>query len=347
VSDDLPPLDTADEEELQSAAALARALDGGAAEPGLPEEALQAASLLRSSAGGGQLSAERKDQIRRSLLAGLPPARAREVRSSPRRWWLLGLPLAGAAAALSLLLVGTPEPELEARRSEPSAFATSPSPMSPPPISSVVSSAAGSGTVESFAATQAARPTESARALGRAARAKGEASAQLAVVDRGQSLARRTRNDGARQVIVGLDKDARALRSSLLQRLADPALTRAHAERDAASGRGALEQSRDTLVSTLATLEQGLSEADARLVRQDLYCRLAETALALGEAQTALEWTRRGLALDGPPTPFLAQLSALEGDALAQLGDDESAAKSYLKALKVHENLLGESLDGR
>jgi predicted negative regulator of RcsB-dependent stress response len=82
-------------------------------------------------------------------------------------------------------------------------------------------------------------------------------------------------------------------------------------------------------------------------VRQDVYCRLAETALRLGEPRAALEWTRRGLDLDGPPTPFLAQLMALEGDAWAALGDDASAATSYMRALQVHEALLDESLDGR
>jgi len=77
-----------------------------------------------------------------------------------------------------------------------------------------------------------------------------------------------------------------------------------------------------------------------------LYCRLAETALRLGEPRTALDWTRRGIDLDGPPSPFLAQLMALEGDALAALGEPSSAAGSYMRALRVHEALLDESLDG-
>jgi hypothetical protein len=343
VSDELPPLDTADEDELRSAAALARALDGGPAEPGLPDGALQAAGLLRLSARGGQLSSERKEQIRQGLLAALPPARAREERPSPRRWWLLGLPLAGAAAAVSFLLVGLPEPELGVRESAaPRTLTGDPAAASPVLRPSPVSASA-----EGLAALEQNRQAEPARALGVAAlSSKGEASAELAAADRGQGLARRLRDDGARQAIVGLDEETRRLRNDLLQRLGDPVLTRAHAERDAATGRAALEHSRGALVKTLATLGD-LSESDARLVRQDLYCRLAETALALGEAQSALEWTRRGLELDGPPTPFLAQLSALEGDALAQLGDDEGAAKSYSKAMTVQETLLDESLDGR
>jgi hypothetical protein len=180
------------------------------------------------------------------------------------------------------------------------------------------------------------------------ARAKrAAASISLGGAAREQNLAASANNEGASRVVVGLDRDARALRSALLERLADPLLARVHAERDAATGRAALEQSGRALVSTLGTLGPDLSDGDARLVRQDLYCRLAETALELGEAQAALEWTRRGLDLNGPPTPFLAQLSALEGDALAALGDDENAARSYLKALQVHETLLHESLDGR
>src|SRR5688572_33039228 len=92
----------ADEAELRSAAALARALEGGPADPALPEGALEAAALLRASAGGGRLTPERSARIRQELLAALPP-RVRP-RTSPWRFGLwLGLPLAGVAAAVSLL----------------------------------------------------------------------------------------------------------------------------------------------------------------------------------------------------------------------------------------------------
>lgn len=366
MTDELASLDTADEEERRSAAALARALDGGTAEAGLPEDGLQAAALLRLSAGGGRLRPERKGSIRRDLLAAMAPAPARTVRQSPPRWLLLGLPLAGAAAAVSLLLVRAPEHELGARGApSPSVGARRPptgtgdpgiespargSPALRTPDTSTPETshpAASHLADEGFAALEQRRPAE--RELGAAAsRQRAEAAPpELAAAARAQGPATRLRGGEARRAIVGLDRDVLTLRGQLLQRVAVPALTRVHAERDAAAGRAALERSREALVNALATLGGGLPEADARLLRQDLYCRLAETALELGEAQTALEWTRRGLDLDGPPTPFLAQLSALRGDAFAQLGDDERAAQSYLEALRVHETLLSESLDGR
>jgi hypothetical protein len=330
MSDELPPLDAADDEERQSAAALARALEGGPTEPGLPEAALEAAALLRSSASGGQLSPQRSDEIRKALLADLPPAQARP-RSSLARWLWLVLPLGGAAAAALLLMVQS----LEAPDAEGPSFAEQ------------RATAPGSAWQLAEREPEEPAPTPSAAPAITALTGPSPTASSIEPATRGQSLAARAAKGSASRVVVGLDRDARALRSTLLERLADPLLGRVHAERDAATGRAALEQSRRAMLNALGTLEPGLSGADERLVRQDLYCRLAETALELGEPQSALEWTRRGLDLDGPPTPFLAQLSALEGDALAALGDDESAAKSYLKALQVHESLLHESLDGR
>ena len=150
----------------------------------------------------------------------------------------------------------------------------------------------------------------------------------------------------ARAALTGLDKEVRAERTQLLARTNDTELSHAHAELDGAQSRAELERSRANLTRLLETTGDGLGADDARQVRQDLYCRLAETALRLGEPRAALEWTRRGIELDGPPSPFLAQLMALEGDALAALGEPSSAANSYMRALRVHEALLDESLDG-
>jgi len=152
--------------------------------------------------------------------------------------------------------------------------------------------------------------------------------------------------DDARRALVELDKDVVEKRIELLARVNDADLSGAHAGLDAAKTPAELESSQRTLTRTLQTLGDGLDPTDARLVRQDLYCRLAETALRLGQPRAALEWTRRGLDLDGPPTPFLAQLMALEGDAWAALGEDTSAASSYMRALRVQETMLDESLDG-
>jgi hypothetical protein len=151
----------------------------------------------------------------------------------------------------------------------------------------------------------------------------------------------------APQIVTQLGGAARTQRSELLGRLHDAELSRVHAALDRAGTPEELTRSQQDLRAQLGSLRGDLNADDARLVRQDLFCRLAETALKLGEPRAALEWTRRGLDLDGPPTPFLAQLSALEGDAWAALGDDDSAARSYMEAIRVHDALLDESLDGR
>src|SRR5688572_23633600 len=101
--DELAPPDA---EELSSAAALARALDGGRAEPDLPQDALETAALLRASAGTARLGERRRHELRNELLASLP-ARARRLRRWPS-WLLPLLPVAGIAAAVVVLLRGEP-----------------------------------------------------------------------------------------------------------------------------------------------------------------------------------------------------------------------------------------------
>jgi hypothetical protein len=153
--------------------------------------------------------------------------------------------------------------------------------------------------------------------------------------------------ESSRRIVSGLADDARRSHEQLLARLHEPRLTDVHDEADAAAARGDLAGSERLLTSALDSLGSGWSNDDERLVRQDLFCRLAETALRLGQPRAALEWTRRGLDLDGPPTPFLAQLIALGGDAWVALGDEANAAKSYMGALRMHEAMLDENLRGR
>jgi hypothetical protein len=431
MKDDRPPLDPPDDEELRSAAALARALEGGSAEPDLPQAALEAAALLRLSAGAGKLSEERRAQIRRELVEEL--ARAPKAASKPRRrlvlppWLLLAFPLASAAALSLFVFVRSPEPTAQRYattladdgaalpRSAPGAGAGSSAPRasaitapekaeadsitgadsiaseesddrlsrpaggglgrdgaasgasaltwrqsrseadSPAPAKTGAPAAEAQRVAQGVAAAKPSAAKRRSAAEEEAAhedqpRARDEARA-LASRAAGPSAAQdaRTRrvDDGAHRALAGLSREVGARRTALLARVDDATLRRAHAEADAANGRAELERSQRNLIRTLDTIGVGLDATDVRLVRQDLYCRLAETALRLGEPRAALEWTRHGLDLDGPPTPFLAQLMALEGDAWAALGDDANAAASYMKALRVHEALLNESLDGR
>lgn len=304
-----PPLEPADDEELRSAAALARALEGGSAGPDLPQAALETAALLRLSAGGGTLDEKRRAEIRSELLAGLQGPAAQPRDSKPQRGWLpaslprwlmVSFPLAGVAA-LCLVLLGRP----------------------PEPDSSVADR------------SLAARDGDSVESAAKLVQSRA-VSAELSLPP-----------SSARQAVTGLGEEARARRATLLARLNDATLARVHGDLDAARSPSDISRSQRAAADLLETVGPGLDPADARLIRHDLYCRLAETALRLGEPRTALEWARRGLDLNGPPTPFLAQLMALEGDAWAALGDDANAANSYMKALRAHEGMLDESLDGR
>jgi hypothetical protein len=95
------PAELPTEEELREAEALARALDRGNAR-GVPDDALQAAALLRYSRDGGELPSARADAILEDALS-----RARKPAVASRKGWLLGvLGLAAAGAATWLTAVG-------------------------------------------------------------------------------------------------------------------------------------------------------------------------------------------------------------------------------------------------
>jgi predicted negative regulator of RcsB-dependent stress response len=133
-------------------------------------------------------------------------------------------------------------------------------------------------------------------------------------------------------------------RAELLAELADPRVDGAYGELDRAQSPAELERARERL-GALASSSFGGSKANAERLRPDIYCRLAEVALRLGQPQAALDWARRGLALGAPASPFVARLYLLEGQAKSALGDRNGAAKSYLNAIEVNEQLLDQSLE--
>jgi hypothetical protein len=95
-----------DPEELREAEALAQALDRGTGGPDLPEDALEAAALLRYSRDGGALAPAREDAILDEVLAAGERAHARKPereRSVP--WWRLLFGFAGVAAIAVLVLL--------------------------------------------------------------------------------------------------------------------------------------------------------------------------------------------------------------------------------------------------
>lgn len=99
-----------DEEEIgadeqQEAEALARALDRGSAEAGLPEDALQTAALLRYQRDGGALSPDRSEAILGDVLSVADRIADRAAaRPEPRRDWRWLLGAVGLAAALLLFV---------------------------------------------------------------------------------------------------------------------------------------------------------------------------------------------------------------------------------------------------
>src|SRR5688572_21985239 len=113
--DELPPPDA---EELASAAALARALDGGRAEPELPQDALETAALLRASAGTARLGERRRRELRSELLASLPARAPRLERWASWLWPLLAA--AGVAAAVVVSLRGEPRESASSSQTPPS-----------------------------------------------------------------------------------------------------------------------------------------------------------------------------------------------------------------------------------
>jgi hypothetical protein len=101
-------------EELEEAAALARALDRGQSHGRVPEDALTAAHLLRYAKDGGALGPVRSEAILADVLErARPPAPSRA-----RRFTLAGLLALGAAAGAALYLAPR-APVTAARLPEP------------------------------------------------------------------------------------------------------------------------------------------------------------------------------------------------------------------------------------
>lgn len=101
--------DDIDEHELREAEALARALERGSATEELPDDALEAAALIRYSRDGGALAKEREDLLLQDVLAAADRAARREPARAPAWRWLFGVLGFAAATALFFLIVRAPE----------------------------------------------------------------------------------------------------------------------------------------------------------------------------------------------------------------------------------------------
>jgi tetratricopeptide (TPR) repeat protein len=319
VERDRAPLDAPDAEELRAAEALGAALEGRSVSPDLPEQALETAALLRFSGAQGELGAERRAEIREALLASLPArAPARRRRFSFLMLWL------PAALGAGLAVVFASRALFRSTESSPGAV-------------SQTEEATPAGAVAS--APQSLAKAEGAVSRG-AAEATGEAQGGARVMELGAAE------------LAQLTAATQGYRQERITPLVDESVTRIHAEIDRADSAAELDRLGQSALQSgpaASGRSSGRALADARqpdIVRQDLYCRLAEAALRLGQPEQALEWAKRGIDLDGPPNPLLAQLMAIDGQARSSLGDRLGAAKSYLRALDINEALLDEHLDG-
>ena len=79
---------------------------------------------------------------------------------------------------------------------------------------------------------------------------------------------------------------------------------------------------------------------DARIVRQDLYYRLAEAELAQHRVVEAAAAATRGLDLGRRQDVFTANLLVVRGQALEMQGDRRGASRDYHEAMLVNEALL-------
>jgi len=138
--------------ERREAEALKTALERGTASEGLPEDALEAAALLRFSGAEGDLAPDRRKVILDEILASAPSRVAAPERTAPVRWLRWFAPAAGvalAAAAAWALVVLVP--------ADPSAHRAARLPAPSPDLLSAQAAAAGGSEAEAAALTEQMR----------------------------------------------------------------------------------------------------------------------------------------------------------------------------------------------
>jgi tetratricopeptide (TPR) repeat protein len=296
-----------DEREAREALALALALERGQSADDLPEDALGAAALLRSGT-AGRLGAERSAALRDELVAGWGQRRARKRPGTIASVLSLALGLGGL-----LLWTGLPG----SLDSDPSGG-----------VASREEAWLNEGDPGAFALAPAAE------------QAPGGAAPSSALAVGGGEEKREA-------LLAELASDGESQRARGLSGIGTDGAARARSQGDVAHGGSDLNATYGEL-KRLEALPPvaGQPPAEQRDRQRDAYARLAETALDLGRPEEALQWVRRGLALQGPPSVSAAALRRLEARVLGQLGDRDGAAESYLEALRINEALLDESLDG-
>jgi hypothetical protein len=119
----------------------------------------------------------------------------------------------------------------------------------------------------------------------------------------------------------------------------------AHQVADERLGQGDVQGARNALrTATESKVPKSANPDDARVVRQDLYYRLAALELSQDKPNDAERWATLGLDIGRGTDVFTANLYIARGKALEKRGDASSASRDYHAALLITESLLDRSL---
>jgi len=121
-------------------------------------------------------------------------------------------------------------------------------------------------------------------------------------------------------------------------------LEQAHSAADHAATEGETRSALRSLERAFELSPEGNRETTLSL-RQDLADRIARLHLRLGEAQTSLEWARKGLTQSDRNTVLRATLLITEADALEALGERDQARDRLMSALEINQALLHVELE--
>lgn len=120
----------------------------------------------------------------------------------------------------------------------------------------------------------------------------------------------------------------------------------AHDQADHALGAGDLDGAREALLEVLHPPSSlAVDDEDLRVLRQDLYFRLAVLELAAGAPQAAVDWVNEGLTLGAREDIFTANLLVVRGQSNEALGNDRGAAQDYFEAQRINQVLLRTVLE--
>jgi tetratricopeptide (TPR) repeat protein len=120
----------------------------------------------------------------------------------------------------------------------------------------------------------------------------------------------------------------------------------AHAAADADLQAGKLDKALVELqAAALAPAPVQIHPKHLRVVRQDLWFRVAQLELRAKRPELAFAYANQGLTFGRENDVFTANLLIARGEALEATGHDTEAAASYYDALQINAALLRTALD--